>query len=226
MWVKICANTTLEDAARAAELGADAVGFVFAKSKRQVTIQQVAAITAALPGGVERIGVFDSKDADEIAVSVASAALSGVQLHGAYDEAFVERLRSLLSRETNIIQTLHWTLEHNSSDVAGQLQRELDRIAAAGTVRRVLIDSKVDGTSGGTGTRFDWGAARAVFSQPAQHLEVILAGGLKPENVDAAIRELCPWGVDVASGVEASVGRKDPERISRFIETAKRAAKG
>ena len=226
MWVKICANTTLEDAARAAELGADAVGFVFATSKRQVTVAQVAAMAAALPRTVERIGIFDSKDPAEIAEAVSSAALTGVQLHGAYDEAFVERLRTVLSDETNIIQTLHWTIEHNSADTAGKLHRELDRIAAAGLVRRVLIDSKVNGASGGTGTSFDWSAARPVFSQAAQHLEVILAGGLKPENVELAIRELNPWGVDVASGVEASVGRKDPDRVSRFIQAAKLAAKG
>lgn len=226
MWVKICANTTLEDAARAAELGADAVGFVFAKSKRQVTVPQVAAITAALPLAVERIGVFDFHDADEIASAAAATGLSGVQLHGGYDEPLVERLRRILGDDSEIIQTLHWNVEGDSSEAAHDIERTLERIVDAGVVRRVLIDSKVNGASGGTGTSFDWAAARRVFSDAAQHLDVILAGGLKPENVGAAIRELKPWGVDVASGVEASVGRKDPELLARFIRGARPTAGG
>lgn len=225
MWVKICANTTLEDAARAAELGADAVGFVFAVSRRQVTIPQVAAITAALPRTVERIGVFDSQDANEIAAAASSAGLSGVQLHGAYNKALIEQLNRVLSRETTIIQTLHWPVGASTSDIADDLEDELHRIAEARIVRRVLIDSKVNGTSGGTGISFDWTAARRLFAEAAQQLDVILAGGLKPENVAEAIGQLRPWGVDVASGVEASVGRKDPERMLRFIQTAKLATK-
>ena len=86
MWVKICGNTNLEDAALAAELGADAVGFVFAASKRQVTAAQVAAITMHLPEEVERIGVFDSHDAGEIAAVAQEAGLTAVQLHGGLDE--------------------------------------------------------------------------------------------------------------------------------------------
>lgn len=226
MWVKICANTTLEDATRAAELGADAIGFVFAASKRQVTAPQVAAITAALPGTVERIGVFDSHNAQEIAAAVSAAGLSGAQLHGGYDEALVRNLRELLGPDIAIIQTLHWTVGANTTDIAGDLKRELDQIAEARIVRRVLIDSRVNGASGGTGINFDWAAAHRLFSEAAQRFDVILAGGLKPENVAEAIGQLHPWGVDVASGVEASVGRKDPERMLRFIQTAKLATKG
>ena len=92
MWVKICGNTNLEDAALAAKLGADAVGFVFAESKRQVTATQVAAITARLPAGVERVGVFYSHDAEEIAETVETAGLTAVQLHGGLDEVLLMRL--------------------------------------------------------------------------------------------------------------------------------------
>lgn len=226
MWVKICANTTLEDATRATELGADAVGFVFAGSKRHVTVPQVAAITGALPSTVERIGVFDSQDANEIAAAASSAGLSGVQLHGAYNEVLVEQLRRLLAPEIVIIQTLHWAIGGNTPDTIAQLKRELERIAKARVVRRVLIDSRVNGVSGGTGISFDWVAARHLFSEAAKHINVILAGGLKPENLGEAIRQLHPWGVDVASGVEASVGRKDPERMLRFIQNARLAAQG
>lgn len=225
MWVKICANTTVEDAARAAELGADAVGFVFAKSKRQVTAPQVAAITATLPQTVERIGVFDSHDPDEIAAAVSSAGLTGAQLHGGYDEALVRNLRGLLGASVTIIQTLHWNVASDADDAAGQLESELVRIGQLGMVDRVLVDSKVNGHSGGTGVSFDWSRAQRVFAQAQQNVRLILAGGLKPENVGSAIAQLDPWGVDVASGVEAEVGRKDPDRVARFIEQARAARK-
>jgi phosphoribosylanthranilate isomerase len=226
MWVKICANTNLEDAVLAAELGADAVGFVFAASKRQVTVPQVAAITSALPSGVERIGVFDSQDADEIAAAAAAARLSAVQLHRGYDEQLIDRLHQLLGLRAEIIPTLHWAADASESvETAERVGSDLERIAAAGVVRRVLIDSKVNGRSGGTGVAFDWQAARRVFSQAPGTLRLILAGGLRPENVSEAVLELSPSGVDVASGVEASVGRKDPARMADFIQTARSAGK-
>jgi phosphoribosylanthranilate isomerase len=93
MWVKICGNTNLKDAALAAELGADAVGFVFAASKRQVTAAQVAAITACLPAVVERVGVFDSQDAEVIATTAYAAGLTAVQLHGGFDEPLLDACR-------------------------------------------------------------------------------------------------------------------------------------
>jgi phosphoribosylanthranilate isomerase len=217
MWVKICANTNLEDAARAAELGADAVGFVFAESKRQVTAAQVAAITPHLPDKVERVGVFYSRDANEIAGVVAEAGLTAVQLHGGLDEALID----LLAGRVRIIQTLHWVV--GAEGAAERLMEELRRIAAGGVVDRVLIDSKVGSAGGGTGIAFDWPAARAVFAAAPAGLRLIVAGGLRQENVAEAIAQLRPFGVDVASGVEASPGRKDHARLARFIENARGA---
>jgi phosphoribosylanthranilate isomerase len=225
MWVKICANTTLEDAASAAELGADAVGFVFARSKRQVTPAQVAAITAELPNAVERIGVFDSHNADEIATAVSSAGLSGVQLHGPYDEPLIDQVRRVLTQDVKIIQALHWSVSAGSDEAADTLAAELDRISRLGLIQRVLVDSKLNGASGGTGVSFDWTNAQQVFAYAQPRLQLILAGGLKPENVAEAIAKLHPWGVDVASGVEAEVGRKDPDRLARFIQTVRTSAK-
>jgi len=222
MWVKICANTNVEDAALAIELGADAVGFVFAKSKRQVTVSQVAAITRALPDSVERIGVFDSGDASEIAAAVSEGGLSAAQLHRGYDEALVARLSQLLGKTVEIIPTLHWTVNSADPTSAQGISAELERIAHARIARRVLVDSKVHGVSGGTGVRFDWAAARQVFSAVPKGLELILAGGLNAANVAEAIRELNPAGVDVASGVEASAGKKDPAQLEGFIRAARR----
>jgi phosphoribosylanthranilate isomerase len=225
MWVKICANTNLKDAAVAAELGADAVGFVFAASKRQVTIPQVAAITAALSTAIERIGVFDSQDADEIAEAAFQARLSAVQLHTGYDEPLIQRLHAVLPERVEIIPTLHWIVGEDSAAAADQTAFQLERIAAAGLVGRVLIDSKVKGASGGTGISFDWNAARQVFAEAPQELKLILAGGLSPDNVADAIVHLRPSGVDVASGVEASVGRKNPTSVAEFIQRARSASK-
>src|SRR5277367_1331317 len=96
MWVKICANTNLQDALLAAELGADAVGFVFAPSKRQVTAEQVAAITPELPSSVCKVGVFATKDAAEIVAAVERAGLNAVQLHGAPDAELLRELSEAL----------------------------------------------------------------------------------------------------------------------------------
>lgn len=221
MWVKLCANTNIGDAALAAELGADAVGFVFARSKRQMTVARVAAITSALTSTIERVGVFDSDDAEGIASSAAQAGLTAVQLHSGYDEALVERLRNLLENGVDVIPVLHWATTGEQVETGDQVASTLERIWKDGLVRRVLVDSTVGGASGGTGVRFDWTAARRVFLQPPGGLKLILAGGLTPQNVAAAVRELQPWGVDVASGVEAEPGRKDPARMAEFLKNAR-----
>jgi phosphoribosylanthranilate isomerase len=226
MWVKICGNTNLEDAARAAELGADAVGFVFAESRRQVTAAQVGAITRVLPVGVERVGVFDSLDAEEIAGAADEAGLTAVQLQGGLNEGLVERLAGIFGERfagrVGIIQALHWAAGHDGS--AERLAEEIRRVSALGVVDRVHIDSKVGSAGGGTGVAFDWEAARAVFAGAPNRLRLIVAGGLRPENVTEAIAQLRPWGVDVSSGVEAAPGRKDHARVTAFIANAKKTA--
>ncbi len=223
MWVKICGNTNLEDAALAAELGADAVGFVFAPSKRQVTRDQVAAITPYLPPGVERVGVFHSHDIEEIALTAWHAGLTAVQLHGGLDDNLPARLSDRLAGSARIIQTLHWTIDAagaGSQSSAAQLEQQILHLAASGIVDRVLIDSKVGSASGGTGVSFDWLAAREAFVSAPSSLHLIVAGGLRPDNVARAIAQLQPWGVDVASGVEQSPGRKDPALLAAFIAAA------
>jgi phosphoribosylanthranilate isomerase len=218
MWIKICGNTNLEDARLAIELGADALGFVFAESKRQVTAQEVARITPHLPPTVERVGVFYSHDAEEIARTVREAGLNAVQLHGGIDVELIRSLRSLLGQGTGVIQTLHWTVGTDSREA---LAEGLLSIAKARLTDRVLVDSRVGAAGGGTGVAFDWRAAGAVLKENADGLRVIAAGGLNPANVAEAIRELRPWGVDVVSGVESSAGRKDPEKLAAFLRTAR-----
>jgi Phosphoribosylanthranilate isomerase len=223
MWIKICANTNLEDAQMAAELGADAIGFVFAPSRRRVTAKEVAQITPHLPANVERIGVFDSLYAEEIAAVVREAGLTAVQLHGGGELVLAKRLNELFEGKVRIIQTVHWPVEAGGGS-AKAVRQLLDTIEAGRIIERVLIDSKVGQATGGTGVSFDWAAARDVLHAGSGRLKMIVAGGLRPENVAEAISKLNPWGVDVASGVERAPGRKDREKLSAFIGNA-RAAK-
>jgi phosphoribosylanthranilate isomerase len=220
MWIKICANTNLDDAQLAAGLGADAVGFVFAPSARRVTAAEVARITPYLPDKVERIGVVHSHDVDEIAGIVHEAELTGVQLHGGVDPALARRLREIFKGRLTIIQTVHWLVDGDGAN-ADEVARQLREIGSAGVVDRVLIDSKVGAAIGGTGVAFDWDAARGVLAEASRGLKVIVAGGLRPENVAEAVRGLSPWGVDVASGVEAVPGRKDAKKLAAFIRSAR-----
>ena len=220
MWIKICANTNLEDAKLAAELGADAVGFVFAPSKRRVTPEQVADITPHLPATVERVGVFDSLDAEEIARAVRIAGLNAIQLHGSPDHALARRLLDLFHGKARIIQTVHWQVDANGTSAVA-VAEQLREIARAGIADRVLIDSKVGVATGGTGVSFNWEQARATLTENAGPLKLIVAGGLRPENVAEAIARLKPWGVDVASGVESAPGQKDADKLAAFIKGAR-----
>jgi phosphoribosylanthranilate isomerase len=223
MWIKICANTSLADVQLAAELGADAVGFVFAPSKRQVTVAEVAHITPHLPAHVERVGVFPALPAEEIAQQAQQAGLTAVQLHGGVNLAQLQRLHQLFDGEVKIIQTVHWQIdaENTSAAVVGQQLRE---IAEQGIAHRVLIDSKIGTLTGGTGIPFDWSEAQDVLAAAGKGLDVIVAGGLRPDNIAEAISRLTPWGVDVASGVEATPGHKNPEKLAAFINNARKSA--
>jgi len=219
MWIKICGNTNLEDAQLAAELGADAVGFVFAPSIRQVTAAEVAHITPHLPEGIECVGVFPALPAEEIAAAAQESGLTTVQLHGGVNGELVRRLEEIFSGQVKLIQTVHWQVGEDSA--AANVAQQLQQIIADDLVGRVLMDSQVGQAAGGTGVSFDWDGARATFAEAAASLKLILAGGLHPENVAEAIRRLSPWGVDVSSGIEQSPGRKSPEKLAAFIRAAR-----
>jgi phosphoribosylanthranilate isomerase len=225
MWIKICANTNLDDAQLAAELGADAVGFVFAPSPRQVTAAEVARITPHLPEGVECVGVFPALEAQQIAGIAQECGLTAVQLHGALNLELLRQLDEIFNGQVKLIQTVHWPVDADSASAAVVAQ-QLRQIDADGLVGRVLIDTKVGEALGGTGVSFDWDAARTTFAKAGTGLKLIVAGGLRPENVGDAIRRLNPWGVDVASGVEQSPGRKSPEKLAAFIRAARGADTG
>ncbi len=225
MWVKICATTSLADALLAAELGADAVGFVFAPSPRQVTIAQVAAITARLPDRVERVGVFaglTESNIERVAIEAQAAGLSSVQLHGAVPLELASMLKDRLGDKFDVIQTAHWRL---GADVASEaeVRAQMEELAAELRSFRLLVDAKVGTLSGGLGVPFDWAYARNAIRSVAG-VRVIVAGGLTPENVNEALTQLRPYGVDVASGVEEKPGIKDAKKLAAFIRAARETA--
>lgn len=213
MWIKICANTSLEDALLAAEAGANAVGFVFAESVRRVTPAQVRAITPHLPADIEKIGVFVDTDFQDLAAAIEDCGLTGVQLHSGCEPGAAARLRERFSQSLRILKVVHYEQGLDAELLATQADPAIDA---------VLVDSRTATLLGGTGTRFDWNAARS--SLAGSPLRLIVAGGLNPDNIGEAITVLHPWGVDVASGVESAPGKKDPAKIRAFIENARIAA--
>ena len=197
MFVKICGITNEEDALLAVALGADAVGFVFAPSPRQVAVQKVHDITRRLPPEILTVGVFRDEHPDRVIDIVDRSGVKAAQLHG----------------------------HETEQDVAAVMQRVRTVIKAvsAGTVDAARADRfptdliLVDAPAPGSGKVFDWSLLGDVPVGP----RVILAGGLTPDNVAAGIRSARPWGVDVSSGVEESPGRKDPVRLRKFIATVR-----
>jgi phosphoribosylanthranilate isomerase len=212
VWIKICGNTSLEDALVAVEAGADAVGFVFAPSPRRVTPAEVAAITPHLPATVEKIGVFVDAALEEIVSTVQLCNLNGVQLHfDAYPE-LPARLHQRLGPEVRILRVIHFSVER-----AGQHADQIAKYDQDSHVDAVLVDSRTATAIGGTGVAFEWESARATLFRDAIACKRIAAGGLSPANVAEAIAVLRPWGVDAVSGVEAAPGRKDPAKVREFV---------
>jgi phosphoribosylanthranilate isomerase len=221
MWIKICGNTNLEDACFAAECGANAVGFVFAPSPRQVEVDVVREITARLPRQVEKYGVFVDAGFDEIVSTVSNSGLTGVQLHRSPDTLLPSRLREHFARrqvQIGILGVLHYK-GHEL-----EFEQQLMELGGNDALDGVLVDSSTARAVGGTGTTFNWLGAQGSFQKAAAHLRLIAAGGLAPENVKQAIQTLRPWGVDVVSGVESAPGKKDPTRVRAFIRSAQEAA--
>jgi phosphoribosylanthranilate isomerase len=200
MFVKICGITTEDDALFAIAMGADAVGFVFASSPRQVSARAVYDICRRLPPEVLTVGVFrDELPARVIDVAMRSG-VKAVQLHG----------RETPEQVAEVAAKIRYVIKAFGAD-SPHLQR-----ADEFHTDLVLLDAPTPGS----GTLFDWQMA----GEMPDGIRLILAGGLTPENVGQAIRAVEPWGVDVSSGVEAAQGRKDPLKVRRFIANARAAA--
>jgi phosphoribosylanthranilate isomerase len=203
VFVKVCGVTNEDDALLAVAMGADAVGFVFAPSPRQVHPEVVRDIVKRLPPEILTVGVFRNETPERVIDVVGRTGLKGAQLHGGET---AEDLRLVRLRVPFLIQALP----------AGDA-----RLAGAGTGPEsadvVLIDSQAPGS----GEVFDWSLAEGA----PDGVRLLLAGGLDPDNVEQAIRKVRPWGVDAASGLEASPGRKDATKVRLFVARAKEAGK-
>jgi len=219
MFIKICANTNLEDALLAAELGVDAVGFVFAPSKRRVTPEQVAEITREIPKMISKVGVFTSTDPEEILAAAKVAGLTAVQLHSAFDPRLVDAIDVGSGSVLHVVQVIDVPVGMDLEE----LRATLTAVLRHPYVVVALLDASHGGVSGGTGKSFDWERTAAVVREVQEAIggRVIVAGGLDAENVGEAIAAFAPWGVDVASGVEHAPGKKDAERLRAFVKAAR-----
>jgi phosphoribosylanthranilate isomerase len=202
MFVKICGTTSEEDALLAVAMGADAIGFIFAPSSRQVSASLVTDIVKRLPPEVITVGVFRDEAPARVVEIVNATGLRGAQLHG---HETAEQAKWIRARVPFTIQAF----------AAGDRAVRQARDYRADVVM-------VDSPSPGSGQVFDWSLAAEV---PVGS-RLMLAGGLNPDNVADAIAQVKPWGVDVATGVEEAPGRKDARKVRSFIAAAKAADPG
>jgi phosphoribosylanthranilate isomerase len=203
--VKICGITNWPDAKAACDAGADMLGFNFyEKSLRRVSTVEAATIRAKLPSGVQPVGLFVNAKPSEVNSLHAFVRFTAAQLHGDETPTVV----SEVTRTVPVIKAFR---------VAGDFPLStLDKYHDAFAF---LLDGSRTGQFGGTGASADWNVARRAVSAH----RIILAGGLTPENVGAAIRSVGPYAVDVASGVESKPGKKDHARLKQFIDEVRRA---
>jgi phosphoribosylanthranilate isomerase len=207
-WIKFCGTTSLEDALASVEAGADALGFIFAPSKRRIATEQAQAIIRQLPAGVERIGVFLNETGEQIRKTLLDVDLTGIQLHGG--ECPAEAFSHLPADRWTSLRTIKTILVDD-----GFAARLDSAMTATSDVDAWLLDS-----GAGSGKTFDWHAARTHMGK--RQGRFIIAGGLTPENVGEAIRTFSPWGVDVVSGIEREPGRKDRAKLKAFVAAVRK----
>lgn len=224
-WVKICGMRNLEDALVAVEAGADAVGFVFyEKSPRYVTAEMARSIVEKLPAEIEKVGVFAGESMEQSIEVGTYAGLDALQLYLlTYQKRPEENTlqgRAVGSR-LKIYPALPVSLflGEGAKNVAGFVRE------SSGVLDALFLDSGGSQEPGGTGKRFDWRGSAGAVVQLGAHQNVVVAGGLTPENVGEALGILKPWGVDVASGVESRPGKKDPEKVRAFIRAVREVNK-
>lgn len=222
MWVKICGIQSMKAAVTAVEAGADALGFVFAPSRRQVEPERAQALIAGLPPETVTVGVFVDASVEEMRRVADAAGLKVIQMHGSEPPEAIGQVGLPVIKAFRI-----------------KGPEDLAQLPAYRQAAGLLLDPYVPGQAGGTGQSLDWTLVRwaaqtlanagVELSGPEEPLspgrpKLILAGGLSPQNVADAIRQAEPGGVDVSSGVETN-GEKDIDKIYRFAEMARGAGR-
>lgn len=198
--VKICGITCVDDALKAVNAGADVIGFVFAASPRIVTPQTAYEIRKAIPNTVRMAGVFVDEDPLIVDLIAETCGLDLLQFHGVETPGYCARFRD------KAIKAMRVADPHSLDGI--------DRY----DVHAILLDTFVEGQTGGTGQTFDW----AIAAEAAKRAKIVLSGGLTADNVAAAVRTVRPVMVDVSSGVESSPGVKDAAKMKAFVENAKK----
>jgi phosphoribosylanthranilate isomerase len=206
MQIKMCGMTRPQDALMAANLGADAIGLVFVKgSPRCVDVSRARDIADALPGNVARVGVFVNEPPDTVRQTIDEVGLTAVQLHGDEDAAYVARL----GISVPVIKAMAFGPQLN-----GMIEQWGHKA--------ILVDHATTTQRGGTGFPWDWSELKTIQRPPY----LIVAGGLRAENVAGAIRTLAPDAVDVASGIESQPGVKDVQKMRAFVKACVPYRKG
>lgn len=202
VFVKVCGITSPEDARVAADSGADAIGLLFAESPRRVSVERAREISAALPAEVARVGVFVDDSAEEVLRVAREAGLDYAQLHA--DET---------------PQTVAAIREGGVKVVKALRVRDADSLARMNEYAAdlYLLDSFSEKARGGTGERFDWALAEAVRGCD----NILISGGITPDNVREALQFFEPRGIDASSSLESAPGEKDAEKVRRFVGAAK-----
>lgn len=199
MFVKICATTNVADAELAADAGADAVGMIFAASRRRVEVGQAAEIADAVRGRIFTVGVFRDHLPDEVLAIARYVGLDAAQLHGSETPATSRRVH-------DGVPIVFRAMTPDSPELVAIDDHRAD----------VLL---LDAPTPGGGEPFDW----SLVGDLVNRHRVLLAGGLRPDNVAEAIAAVRPWGVDVATGTEAAFGVKDPDKVHEFVRRARAA---
>ena len=200
--VKICGITNLDDGLLAAELGASALGFVFAASPRQIDANKAKASIDGLPPFISKVGIFADEDREKVRETAAFCGLDVLQFHGSEEPSYCQGfsrkvIKAFRVKDLNSLNSL-----------------------SSYKVSAYLLDSYTEDVCGGTGKTFNWQIAKEAKKAGKP---IILSGGLNPANVAEAIEEVCPYAVDVSSGVEKEAGKKDPEKLKKFMEEVKTA---
>ena len=198
--VKFCGLRHKDDIADAVALGVDALGFVFYEpSSRSVAPEDAATLTRAVPAFLTRVGLFVNENAETIKRIFEIARLNLIQYHGEESPEFCDSVGLPYIKAFRVQQDM---------DIRGAMDRYPN---ASG----FLLDAYVRGQPGGTGERFDWGLI------PRSYAPIILAGGLTPDNAKDAIEQVAPWALDVSGGIESKPGRKDPDKMARFMDACR-----